>query len=280
MQFHLSIIFATAFAASAATILQLSSSSWSSVPVVSALSLPPPSSAQKIASAKTDATTTRDVFFRDFATTAGGAAAVTSLVGGATSGIAVVLSNPPPAHARGRATLEQAYDRYTPRILAGGDFYKTKLKSMIAKEDWEGIKKALQEPPKKSKSDRSKQDGGISERAAQAGQFSDSRVITAMDLYAATFSDNSVSPKTKAMQKEVAELRNVVEGMKSIVKQVTGEEPAGGGGLFGIGKKQPSKLELANKMKELYIIGGTSWNKYIFAANDGLPVSLNKLPYL
>ena len=278
MQFHLSIIFATAFAA---TILQLSSSSWSSVPVVSALSLPPPSSAQKITTAKTDATTTRDVFFRDLATTtAGGAAAVTALVGGATSGIAVVVSNPQPAYARGRATLEQAYDRYTPRILAGGDFYKTKLKSMIAKEDWQGIKQALQEPPKKSKSDRTKQDGGISERAAQAGQFSDSRVITAMDLYAATFSDNSVSPKTKAMQKEVAELRNVVEGMKSIVKQVTGEEPAGGGGLFGIGKKQPSKLELANKMKELYIIGGTSWNKYIFAANDGLPVSLNKLPYL
>eukprot|EP00529_Nitzschia_sp_RCC80_P028600 CAMPEP_0113452744 /NCGR_PEP_ID=MMETSP0014_2-20120614/7002_1 /TAXON_ID=2857 /ORGANISM="Nitzschia sp." /LENGTH=271 /DNA_ID=CAMNT_0000344121 /DNA_START=150 /DNA_END=965 /DNA_ORIENTATION=+ /assembly_acc=CAM_ASM_000159 len=271
MKFHLSIIVAMVFATS--TILL--SSSWSSGSV-SALSLPPPppssSSAQKIT---TKSMTTRDVFFRDLA--AGGAAAFT-LVGGVSG---ILVSDPSPAYARGRATLEQAYDRYTPRILAGGDFYKTKLKAMIAKEDWEGIKQALQEPPKKSKSDRSKQDGGFSERAAQAGQFSDSRVIAAMDLYAATFSDNSVSPKTKAMQKEVAELRNVVEGMKSIAKQVTGEEPAGGGGgLFGISKKQPSKSELTNKMKELYIIGGTSWNKYIFAANDGLPVSLNKLPYL
>jgi hypothetical protein len=101
-----------------------------------------------------------------------------------------------------------------------------------------------------------------------------------MDLYAATFSDNSVSPKTKAMQKEVAELRSVVDGMKSIARQATGEETDNSGGLFGIGKKQPSKSELSNKIKELYIIGGTSWNKYIFAANDGLPVSLNKLPYL
>jgi hypothetical protein len=227
----------------------------------------------------TSSSTTRTDFFKHVAVVASTTTAAAAAAATVGSPLSLLVVAPQPASARGRATLEQAYDRYTPRILAGGEFYKSKLKSLIAKDDWEGIKFALQEPPKKQKSDRSKQDGGVSERAAQAGQFSDARVITALDLFAATFSDNSVSPKTKAMQKEVAELRSVVEGMKSIARQATGEE-SGGGGLFGIGKKQPSKSELSNKMKELYIVGGTSWNRYVFAANDGLPVALKKLPYL
>ena len=130
-----------------------------------------------------------------------------------------------------------------------------------------------------SKEDRAKVDGGVSERAAQAGAFSDSRVIVAMDLFASQFSDNSISPKTKAMKKEVDELRAVVQGMSSLAKQALGEETASGG-FLGLGKKQPSKSEISNKMKELYIAGGTAWNRYIFAANEGLPVTLSKLPYL
>jgi hypothetical protein len=122
-------------------------------------------------------------------------------------------------------------------------------------------------------------DGGVSERAAQAGDFSDSRVIVAMDLFASQFSDNSISPKTKAMKKEVDELRAVVQELNSLAKQALGEESVGGG-FFGLGKKQPSKSEISNRMKELYIAGGTAWNRYVFAANDGLPVTLNKLPYL
>jgi hypothetical protein len=54
-----------------------------------------------------------------------------------------------PAVARGRATLEFAYDKYTPRIEAGGVFYKNKLKTLIANNDFAGLKRALQEPPKK-----------------------------------------------------------------------------------------------------------------------------------
>ena len=45
-----------------------------------------------------------------------------------------------PAHARGRATLEQSYDRYSPRILAGGTFYSKDLKKAISKSDWAAIK--------------------------------------------------------------------------------------------------------------------------------------------
>jgi len=184
-----------------------------------------------------------------------------------------------PVFARGRATLEQAYERYSKRILDGGSFYKKELKTLIAKDDWSGIKKALVEPPQKSKEDRSKINGGIAERAAMAGQFSDSRVLVALDLLAAQFSDNSISPKTKAMKLEVEQLRLVVKEMGSISRQALGEESSGGG-FLGLGKKQTSKSVLSKRTKELYTIGGNSWNKYTNLANEGLPSTLPKLPYL
>ena len=50
--------------------------------------------------------------------------------------------------------------------------------------------------------------------------------------------------------------------------------------MFGLGAKKPSKEELAQKMRQLYVEGGTAYNKYIFAANEELPIQLDKLPYL
>jgi len=181
-----------------------------------------------------------------------------------------------PAHARGRATLEQAYDRYSSRIIDGGNFYKTALKKLINKDDWAGIQVALQEPPKKTKADNVKIDGGIQERAAQAGKFSDARVLVALDLLAAQFSDNSISAKTKSMKKDVDEIRGVVNEMQSICRQALGEESSGG--LFG--KKQADKKELSKRMRELYLTGGNAWNRYAFVANEGLPKTVQRLPLL
>lgn len=184
-----------------------------------------------------------------------------------------------PALARGRATLEQAYDRYSERIIDGGKFYKNDLKNMIAKEDYAAIKVALQEPPKKTKADRAKVDGGIQERAAQAGPFSDARVLVALDLLAAQFSDNSISPKTKAMKNDVETIRSVVFEMSSLSRQALGEE-SGGGGLFGMGQKKLSKKDISKRMRELYVIGGNAWNSYAYVANGGIPKTLQQLPLL
>jgi hypothetical protein len=191
----------------------------------------------------------------------------------------MILSPSQAAFARGRATLEQAYDRYTPRIVAGGAFYKKDLRDLVAKNDFVGLKRALQEPPKKSKADRAKADGGTTDRAAQAGGFSDARVLVAADLLAASFSDSSITEKTKKMKKEVEDIRSIVQRMEQIAKQALGEE-AGGGGMFGFGAKKPSKDELSKELKALYIEGGNSYNRYIFAANEGLPVQLVKLPFI
>lgn len=55
-----------------------------------------------------------------------------------TVGASIFLPNK--ADARGRATLEFSYDRYTPRIIDGGVFYANDLKKAIANNDWKAIK--------------------------------------------------------------------------------------------------------------------------------------------
>jgi hypothetical protein len=72
-----------------------------------------------------------------------------SLMVVAAAGLTTTTTFVEPTYARGRATLEFAYDKYTPRITAGGTFYKNKLKTLIVNNDFAGIKKALAEPPKK-----------------------------------------------------------------------------------------------------------------------------------
>lgn len=197
-------------------------------------------------------------------------------VGATTSSLVFPME---PAMARGRATLEFTYERYVPRIIAGGEFYKKDFQALVAKADWKGIQNALAEPPKKTKEDRTKEDGGIAERAAQAGKFSDARVLVACELFAGSFSDNSISPKTKKMKAEVDELREVVNEMLLVAREGSGED-VDGGGVLGFGAKKSSQDELRKRVRDLYVRGGTAYNKFIFAANEDLAVRFAKLPYL
>lgn len=167
---------------------------------------------------------------------------------------------------------------YTPRIIAGGQFYASDFRKMIEKADWNAIKAATSDPPKKTKQDRTKVDGGVSDRAKQAGQFSNARVTAACDLFAAAFSDNSISTKTKKMSAEADKLREVIDGMNRAAREGLGEES--GGGLFGLGAKKPSQAELLKRVRQLYVEGGNAYNQYCFHANDELPLSLARLPYL
>lgn len=185
---------------------------------------------------------------------------------------------PDAALARGRATLEQSYERYVPRIKAGGEFYGKELRSLVGASDWAGIKKALADVPERTKEDLSKPDAGVAERARQAGGFSDARVLTAADLFAGAFSDNSISAKTKRMKTAIEKVRASVQGMQSVARQALGEE--GGGGFFGLGKSKPNEAELKKKLREYYIDGGNAWNEYILATNDDLALKFDKLPFI
>ena len=84
-----------------------------------------------------------------FVKTTVAAAATTTTIG------VLGLAAPPPALATGRATLDQSYERYAPRIKAGGEFYQGDFKQMVAKADWEGIKVATGNVPPRKKEDLS-----------------------------------------------------------------------------------------------------------------------------
>ena len=188
------------------------------------------------------------------------------VVGVGTAGIIGLISIGPGgfgvenAEATGRATLEQAADRYIPRIISGGETYKTDLYKAIASGSSAALYAIVKEPRAKEKSDNSKSDGGFSERAVSAGSFSDARVLNAMDLYASTFSDRSTSLKTKSMKIEVSKLREVVKELE------------------GMGKNE-KKFDV-KRAKDIYKKGGDAFNKYCFLANEGLNVKMKRLPYL
>ena len=193
-------------------------------------------------------------------------------------GWSVLSTLPTPAQARGRATLEQSYERYAPRIVAGGKFLATDFRKMVEKNDWAGLKAATSDPPAKTKADRSKPDGGVTDRAAQAGYFSDARVLVAADLLAGAFSDSSISDKTRNIKGEVAMIREAVQGINTTAREALGED-VGGGGFFGLGPKK-SQAELSKSVREQYVKAGTSYNKCVFLINAELPLSLAKLPYI
>jgi hypothetical protein len=181
--------------------------------------------------------------------------------------------------AAGRATLEQSYERYVPRIRAGGEFYGVELKKLVASSDWQGIKSALQEVPDRKKEDLRKPDAGVAERARQAGQFSDARVLTAADLYAGAFSgNNALSAKTKKMRASIEKVRQAVQGMTSVSRQALGEE--GGGGFLGLGAKKPNPKELKKQLIEYYVAGGNAWNEYVAAANEDLALQFDRLKFI
>ena len=65
---------------------------------------------------------------------------ISSAIATSTGMASVIILPVKPAEARGRATLEYSYDRYYPRLEAGGIFYSTELKNAIGKNDWATIK--------------------------------------------------------------------------------------------------------------------------------------------
>lgn len=197
---------------------------------------------------------------------------------GATLMVSNTLFMPDAAYARGRATLEKTYERYSPRIREGSKFYGTELRSMVAKDDWTGIKLALAEPPARKDGDLRKPDAGVAERARLAGGFSDARVLVAADLFAAAFSESSIREKTKKMQSFVNQEREIINEMQRIAKQALGEEVSGG--FFGLGAKKADPAELSKKMKELYVSGGNTWNEYLLAANDNLALQFDRFEYV
>mmetsp|Transcript_19482 Transcript_19482/g.53617 ORF Transcript_19482/g.53617 Transcript_19482/m.53617 type:complete len:322 (+) Transcript_19482:482-1447(+) len=228
-----------------------------------------PSSSQQQQQQQHNDVTTRQAFLSQLLVTSTTAVSTTTLL---------TTTSPQPVFATGRATLDVTWRRYAPRVRAGGEFYATDLKRLVAKNDWQGIQTALQQVPDRSRKDLSKADAGVAERARQAGGFSDARVLVAADLLASAFSSqNSLSDKTRKMKTAVDKVRETTQAMELVTKQALGQDS---GGFFGLGKKKVSEAELAKQMRQLYAQGGTAWNEYVYAANENLALQFDRFEYI
>jgi len=108
-----------------------------------------------------------------------------SLLGSATAGVVLLpLMLPSEAFARGRGTQPAVFQRYQGRITSYGTFLKSELPKIIEAADWNALKEAVAADTKTKKGKIGKLYNGES----------------AMSLWAATYSETSITDKTKAMQ--------------------------------------------------------------------------------
>jgi hypothetical protein len=133
-------------------------------------------------------------------------------------------------------------------VERGRDFWAGPLKKIVANSDWEALNKELV-PQQKKKA------GGAIVAA-----------LPPMRLWASSFSGKTISEKTTAMDKAIAE---VEEAAAALEIAATGESKGGFFGFLGGTVKMDAskRSELAQTAYKKGVIG---FNKYIDIANDGI----------
>lgn len=164
---------------------------------------------------------------------------------------------PGEAQARGRATQIKSWSRYGARVEGMRGWIAGSLKGMIKTADYAGIKEATE--PKK----------GVM-----------NTFLTAMDLWAATYSDASISPKTNAMMADNEALRTVQKDLYALSQKALGEEVKKSGGFLGIGAKEkakPTAAELNAEYVALFEKAKAAYNDYCELNNVGRPFEIDEL---
>jgi len=156
------------------------------------------------------------------------------------------------------ATRARAADRYVPRIERGRDFWGGGVKNYIKQGNWQALQAELAPLKKKS-------GGRIME------------IVPPLRLYASSFSGNSPTPKTEAMDQAADEFEAAIKNLKIAVK---GEEETAG--VFGLFKGTKS-MDEANRKKlavAAYQQGVVAFNKYIQISNDDVGVGQSPIDLL
>ena len=183
--------------------------------------------------------------------------AATRLLGAGLLAAAASGGSPLPAAARGRSTQVAAWSRYGARIQQLRSWLAGDLKAIIASSDYDALKTAT--APKKSIL---------------------SNYLGAMDLWAATYSDASPSPKTLRMLDDVVKLRQAQAELNVLAMKATGEGLKTTGGVFGLGGKK-EEVPTAGEMKKLLTAVQKSaieaYNDYAVVNNDGHPFEVDEL---
>jgi len=163
---------------------------------------------------------------------------------------------PEPAFARGRATQIASWSRYGSRVEAIRGFLAGDLRALISSGDFEGIKAATG-------------------KKGAVGSY-----LGALDLWAATYSDSSPSPKSVAMQADVAKMRTAAAELNVLAKKATGEDVKKEGGLFGLGAKDavvPTGAAMTALLNEVRDKAIAAYNDYCVLNNEGHPFEVDEL---
>ena len=169
-------------------------------------------------------------------------------------GLQLVSSEP--ALARGRSTQVGAWGRYGSRVEATRAWLAGDLRGIISSSDFETLKAATGKK-------------GI------VGSY-----LSALDLWAASYSDANPSVKTIKMQAEVEKIRMASAKLNVLAKKATGDDLKKEGGLFGFGAKEeevPTGASMTKALQSVRQEAVDAYNSYCVLNNEGHPFEVDEL---
>ena len=169
---------------------------------------------------------------------------------------------PQAAHATGKATQKTLFLRYEKRIAGLGSYFD-ELEGAISNADWAAVATACE-------ADTSKK-GKIG--PVYSG-------LTAMELWANTYSDRKQSVKTQRMLAEAEIVEKTREYVAGVACKGTGECLKPEGGFFGLGAKpapKPSDGELKSAALGAVKQARGAFNRFVALNNEALPLDINGL---
>ena len=169
---------------------------------------------------------------------------------------------PQAAHATGKATQKKLFLGYGPRIGKLGSYFD-ELEASISKADWVAVAAACAADTKKK--------GKIG--PVYSG-------LSAMELWANTYSDRTESVKSKRMLAEAEVVAKMREYLVEVSCKGTGECLKAEGGFLGMGAKaavKPSDRELSSAALGAVKQARGAFNRYVAVNNEALPLDINGL---
>lgn len=169
---------------------------------------------------------------------------------------AATVALPGQASARGRATQIKSWERYGSRVEGMRSWLAGSLPALIKTGNAAAIRDATE-----------KKGQGLS-------------YLAAMDLWAATFTDASPSPKTNAMLAKSDELRTILKDMNALAYRAMGENLKSSGGFLGVGASKEKALspdEFKSAMNAKLADAKVAYSAYVDVNNVGLPFEIDKI---
>ncbi|KAJ8613353.1 hypothetical protein CTAYLR_002253 [Chrysophaeum taylorii] len=157
------------------------------------------------------------------------------------------------------------FQRYSPRIVAYGEYIKSDLPKIVEASDWTALKGSVI--------------AELNKKKGKIGPLYNGEA--AMSLWAATYSETALTEKQKNMDARVAVLAEARGKLESIALKGTGEGLKKTGGFFGIGastEPPPPPAVLKKEAMAAVAAAKQAYNEYVDINNAGIPFEIRPLP--